>query len=121
MQVGEIITRYEDVPEWLKLHPHAKKDRWIRNNAIYIASDNLSLNPALPGAGCFRFTENHKLTKESCSRSVWNLPDLFRDIPITYNAKAWREDGFHSAAKGQEFVFEANETAIRWIKGLLVF
>ena len=121
MQVGEIITRYEDVPEWLQSHPHAKKERWVRNNAIYIASDNLSLNPALPGAGCFTFTENHKLTKEGCSRSIWNLPDFFRDIPITYNAKAWKEDGFHSAAKGQEFVFEANETAIRWITGLLVF
>lgn len=119
MQIGEIIERYEKVPAWLESHPHAKQERWVRNNAIYIASDNLSLKPELPGAGCFTFTQNHKLTKDGCSRSVWNLPDFFRAIPITYNAKAWKEDGFHSAAKGQEFVFEANDKAEEWIKTLL--
>jgi hypothetical protein len=62
----------------------------------------LSLDPVC------QFTQNHKLTKDGRSRSVWNLPDFFRDIPITYNAKAWKEDGFHSAAKGHEFVFDAN-------------
>lgn len=118
MQVGEIITRYEDIPAWLESHPHAKEERWKRNNAIYIAAENLSLKPNLPGAGCFTFTENHKLTKEGRSRSVWNLPEFFREIPITYNARAWKDDGFHSAAKGQEFVFEANELAINWINEL---
>lgn len=119
MQVGEIIERYEEVPAWLESHPHAKLERWVRNNAIYIASDNLSLKPELPGAGCFTFTENHKLTKEGCSRSIWNLPEFFREIPITYNANAWKEDGFHSAAKGQEFVFEANYKAEEWIRRIL--
>lgn len=119
MQVGKIIERYEEVPAWLESHPHAKQERWVRNNAIYIASDNLSLKPELPGAGCFTFTENHKLTKEGCSRSIWNLPEFFREIPITYNANAWKEDGFHSAAKGQEFVFEANYKAEEWIRRLL--
>ena len=119
MQVGEIIERYEDVPIWLESHPHAKKERWMRNNAIYIASDNLSLKPELPGSGCFTFTEKHKLTKEGCSRSIWNLPEFFRNIPITYNAKAWKEDEFHSAAKGQEFVFTANDDVLNWISELL--
>ena len=118
MQVGEIIERYEDVPAWLESHPHAKKERWERNNAIYLASDHLLIKPELPGAGCFSFSENHKLTKAGCSRSIWDLPDFFKEIPITYNAKAWKEDGFHSAAKGQEFVFTANGEAIDWIKSL---
>lgn len=116
MQVGEIIERYEDVPIWLESHPHAKKERWMRNNAIYIASDNLSLKPELPGAGCFNFTENHKLTKEGCSRRVWDLPEFFREIPITYNANAWKDDGFHSAAKGQEFVLTANRNILQWLQ-----
>ena len=119
MQVGEIIEKESDIPEWLKTHPHAFNYRWEKNNAIYLAADRLSLNPSMPGAGCFQFTQNHKLTKDGCSRSVWNLPDFFRDIPITYNAKAWKEDGFHSAAKGQEFVFAANDKAEEWIKTLL--
>ena len=116
MQVGELIERYEDVPSWLESHPHAKKERWVRNNAIYIAADKLSLNPELPGAGCVTFTEKHKLTKEGCSRSVWDLPEFFREIPITYNANAWKDDGFHSAAKGQEFVLTANRNILQWLQ-----
>jgi hypothetical protein len=107
-----------DIPEWLKTHPHSFNYRWKKNNAIYLAAEHLSLDSCLPGAGCFQFTPNHKLTKEGCSRSVWNLPNFFREIPITYNANAWKEDGFHSAAKGQEFVFEANDKAIEWIQTL---
>ena len=42
----------------------------------------------------------------------------FKDISISYNKKAWKEDGFHSAAKGQEFVFEANEDVINWLQDI---
>lgn len=115
MQIGDIVTRPEDVPKWLESHPHAKANRWTRNNAIYIAADNLSLKPELPGAGCFSFSPQLKLTKEGCSRSIWSLPDFFKDIPITYNANAWKEDGFHSAAKGQEFVLTADSNVINWL------
>ena len=120
MQVGEIITNPDDVPEWLKSHPHACGDRWQKNNAIYIASDRLSLDPNLPGAGCFEYSEVLRLTKLGCCRSVWSLPTFFKDIEISYNRNAWRKDGFHSAAKGQEFVFEANEDVIKWLKFILV-
>lgn len=116
MQVGDVITREEDVPEWLKTHPHACHERWNKNNnAIYVAAESLSFNPNLPGAGCFRYTKEHKLSKDGCRRSVWALPDFFREIPITYNANAWQEDGFHSAAKGQEFVFNANDNVMTWL------
>lgn len=119
MQVGEIITNPDDVPEWLNSHPHACDKRWQKNNAIYIASDSLSLNPELPGAGCFNFSEVLKLTRGGRSRSIWCLPTFFKDIPISYNKKAWKEEEFHSAAKGQEFVFEANEDVINWLKFIL--
>ena len=89
-----------------------------KNNAIYIASDYLTLNSHLAGAGCFHYADTLKLTKEGCSRSVWELPDFFKNIPISYNKKAWKEDGFHSAAKGQEFVFEANEDVLNWLQDI---
>lgn len=116
MQIGNIIKCAEDVPQWLMSHPHACDKRWQKNNAIYIASDHLTLNPLLGGAGCFHYADTLKLTKEGCSRSVWELPDFFKDIPISYNKKAWKEDGFHSAAKGQEFVFKANEDVLNWLQ-----
>lgn len=115
LQVGEIINNPNDIPEWLKNHPHSYDKRWHSNNAIYIATPNLSLDPILPGAGCFNYADILKLTKDGCSRSIWSLPDFFREISISYNKKAWREDGFHSAAKGQEFVFEANDNVNNWL------
>lgn len=118
MQIGNIIKCAEDVPQWLMSHPHACDRRWEKNNAIYIASDHLTLNPLLEGAGCFHYADTLKLTKEGCSRSVWELPYFFKDIPISYNKKAWKEDGFHSAAKGQEFVFEANEDVLNWLQDI---
>lgn len=120
MQIGNIIKCAEDVPQWLMSHPHACDKRWQKNNAIYIASDNLSLNPELPGAGCFNYSEVLKLTMGGRSRSIWSLPTFFKNIPISYNRNAWREDAFHSAAKGQEFVFEANDDVINWLKFILV-
>ena len=60
------------------------------------------------------------LTKQGYSKSIWDLPDFFRDISITYNANAWKDDCFVSAAKGQEFVFEANDKALEWIEDLLL-
>ena len=115
LQVGNIINNKCDVPAWLESHPHACDKRWCKNNAIYIATEKLSIAPTLSGAGCFNYSNSLKLTKDGCSRSIWALPDFFKDIPISYNKKSWKEDGFHSAAKGQEFVFEANDNVLNWL------
>lgn len=121
LQVGQVIGSPADVPEWLQSHPHNSPERWgSKSNAIYIASDSLSIEPELSGAGCLRYSDSLVLTKKGCSRRVWDLPDFMRDIPITYNADAWQDEGFVSAAKGQEFVFDANEDVIGWVKDMLL-
>ena len=119
LQIGEIIDTPTNIPAWLNGHPHAKMKRWNSPNVIYTASSKLSFLPQLPGAGCLQFSNGLVLTKEKCSRRVWNLPDFFRQIPISYNANSWKEDCFISAAKGQEFVFEANDNALEWIKDIV--
>lgn len=120
-QVGQIIDSPADVPAWLSTHPHNSPERWnSKLNAIYIASDSLSLNSKLSGAGCLHYSDKLVLTKKGCSRSVWDLPDFMRNIPISYNANAWQEKGFMSAKKGQEFVFEATDEAIEWVKGMFL-
>ena len=121
MQVGRVVKSSVDVPKWLMSHPHNSPKRWSSKlNAIYIAGDNLSIEPELPGAGCLRYSDKLVLTKEGCSRRVWDLPDFMRNIPITYNADAWKGECFMSAARGQEFVFEANDDAIGWVKDMLL-
>ena len=120
LQVGYIITREEDVPEWLAGHPHNTAERWKRDrNAIYVAAERLSIQPELPGAGCLTKSDRLVLTKKGCPRRVWNLPDFMREIPMTYNANAWQDEGFVSAARGQEFIFDANEDVIDWVKEMI--
>lgn len=119
LQVGEVIDTPINVPAWLNGHPHAKMEKWSSPNTIYTASAQLTFLPQLPGAGCLQFANKLVLTKENCSRKVWDLPDFFRQIPISYNANSWKEDRFISAAKGQEFVFEANDNALEWIKNII--
>lgn len=119
MQVGEIIIAKDMVPNWLKNHPHATGERWAKNNTIYLPTERLSFFPVLPGAGCLSYTDALKLSKDGSCRSVWSLPDFFKDIPISYNLNAWKGDEFHSAAKGQEFVFSATEDAMAWLIRLL--
>ena len=94
-QVGDMITREEDVPEWLAGHPHNTVERWKRGRKLV-------------------------LTKKGCSRRVWDLPDFMRNVPMSYNADAWQDEGFVSAARGQEFVFDANNDVIDWVKDMLL-
>ncbi len=119
LQIGSMITSPNDIPQWLSYHSHSKLDKWKQPNVIYIAAPSFTLYPELSGAGCLQYSEKLVLTKQGYSRRVWNLPDFFREITITYNADSWKEDCFVSAAKGQEFVFEANANAIEWIKDIL--
>lgn len=126
LQIGEMIEKSSDVPDWLIGHPHSNKTYWQNisrkgktMNAIFVASERLSFAPELPGAGCLNFSDNLVLTKKNCKRRIWDLPGFMRNIPITYNAKAWHDEGFVSAARGQEFVFEANDDVIGWIKNML--
>lgn len=119
LQVGEIIDTPANIPAWLNGHPHAKAERWSGPNVIYTAASRLSFLPRLSGAGCLRFSDRLVLTKEKCTRRVWDLPDFFRQVPISYNADSWKEDRFISAAKGQEFVFEANDNVLEWVRDII--
>ena len=118
-QVGSIIEKPEDVPAWLQDHPHAKAEYWTHSNAIYVAAPRLSLFPDLPGAGCLPFHQELVLTKPGCDRRIWQLPDFFREIPISCHANAWKEDCFESVCRGQEFVFEPNDEAMEWVKDVI--
>jgi hypothetical protein len=112
---------FEDLPGWMKYHPHTSKDsRADRHNAIYLASEKLSFNPGIPGAGTFDFRPSLVLTKPGYSASQWNLPSLFRKARITYHSgKSWKDGYFQSAYIGQEFVVSGCRKAEDWAKRLI--
>ena len=120
MQVGEIITSFDNVPAWLKAHPHVS-DGNIRgnNNAIFLPKENLSFLPYKKGCDVLDYRDNRVLTKEGLSKGCWKLPDCFKNVNITYHPHPWRDDYFKSAGRGQEFVMEAAPEILEWVKQII--
>jgi len=119
LEVGAAVdaTGSAPLPIWLRDHPHAHPHRRASpNNTIYVATDTLSIDRSLPGAGVFRFRESLVLTKPGEPRSRWRLDrDVFGDVRISHHdSAAWRDGAFQSCKRGQEFVVDADARVIDW-------
>lgn len=117
LQIDKIIYPYKDeIPKWLEYHPHAKRGKKSHpKNCIYIAKKNCTFDNTLPGYGIFKYSPVLNLTKDGMTRSKWELPDIFREVSITYhNKKSWKDNYFQSACRGQEFVIEENDLIENW-------
>ena len=102
LQVGAIIEKKSDIPDWLKTHPHASyDDSWRKGrNAIFLPSDHLSFQNDLKGSGVLDYRLDRVLTKSGYSRGCWDLPSFFKDVYITCNPNPWKDAYFkHTAAK----------------------
>lgn len=122
LQVDEkIYTARDIVPEWALYHPHMIERRRIReNNCLYLAREKASWNESMAGYGILCFKEMLQLTKQGMNRSIWNLPECFRSLSITYHSKnSWKSDTFQSAHRGQEFVVTENEAVTEWAISLI--
>lgn len=121
LQVGEKVTGKD--MERYKWHPHYCYEE---PNAMYVANKKLIINGKetdLPGYGCFKYDKELKLTKEGMSRSIWKLPEAFKNVEeISYHTAPYDLDHFKSARIGQEFVITEKEgsTAVcEWAKKLI--
>lgn len=120
MQVGEIIKSFDNVPNWLKEHPHISDgNNRGDNNAIFLPTEILSFLPNKKGCGLLSFRDNRVLTKDGMSRGCWALPDCFKNVNITYHPHPWIDDYFKSAGRGQEFVMEATPEILEWVKQII--
>ena len=124
MQIGGIVDSVNQIPYWLKYHPHANlnnyKEAWCKKqNIIYLPSERLSFAPNLAGSGTFNFRQELVLTRAGYSRSRWVFPDSMQGIPISHNPKGWKKDYFQSAARGQEFIMEASSSVMDWVKNII--
>lgn len=126
LQIGKVISvraNLTSLPNWMTYHPHVHYPGHSERNTLYIASERLTLpglNGAIPGAGSFtRFSSSLCLTAPGLSRSNWHLPVWFYPVagraPLTYHSDLtrWKRSGDHvilkSAARGQEFILNADE------------
>jgi hypothetical protein len=123
LEIGEIIPlgRGAACPPWLEGHAHARTHRRdLARNTVYVAADRLTMASSRPGAGVFHHSPELELTAPGKSRSRWALPDLFRGRPFSYHPNPWREGYFQSAAIGQEFVVDADDSVRRWVLDRIV-
>lgn len=121
LQVDEIIRvdgRVKDTHPWLVKHPHLHSPEISnKNNTIYTTAKTLDLpgvNIITPIDGCGIFnsaSEPRKLTAPQKPRSVWLLPEFFKEN-LTYNENPEKWSRFYndcfllkSAPIGQEFVY----------------
>ncbi len=122
LQIDKILyTKSDKIPDWLENHPHVLERRLNNEyNCIYIAREQCSWNNNIKGYGTFLYDEELVLTATNMSRSKWHLPDIFKNVNITYhNKNSWKLNYFQSAMRGQEFIIEENISIEKWAKQLI--
>lgn len=120
MQVSEVVKSFENVPAWLRAHPHVSDDKKRGDkNAIFLPQENLSFMPNKKGCDVLDYRPNRVLTKDGMSRGCWDLPQCFKNVSITYHPHPWKDGYFKSAGRGQEFVIEATPEIIEWVKQII--
>ena len=119
LQIGRILSSCDEIGA-VPWHPHADPGRrGSKRNAIFLPAERL-LDTDLPGYGVFGFDERLVLTKKGETRTHWELPQCLVGKNISYHSEKNLKDGyFQSAARGQEFVVEADDAILGWAKSLL--
>jgi hypothetical protein len=109
-------------------HPHLAGRhlrRYARHNTLYLAREQLSLDPRLPGAGTFpAFHPRLQLSAHGATRRVWDLPAAFHPgqtpQPLSWHGpRRWRRDGDRvllDTVRGQEFVVGATPPIESWLR-----
>jgi len=114
------VSGKTNIHEWIRYHSHISRSDGRKNNTVYIASETLSWNAHLPGAGVFKFDRSLVLTKEGHSCSRWQLPSFFKGLNISYHdLNSWKDSYFQSRSRGQEFVIEESDEVENWVKDLI--
>jgi hypothetical protein len=126
----------EDIPPWARYHSHWTRrtnPKYQKKNAIYVSSQELSLDKSLPGGGVFTLRRDNEdylvLTKPGDTlKSHWQLPEFLKSsmVDISYHKQSkelWDELGyFQSVARGQEFVIRTDndEDLANWVRNIIL-
>ncbi len=136
--VLSVVTKREACLQehpWISVHPHVIRPMHYSDerNTLYIAESASRYNKNhRHGGGRFnQYSDELRLTKPGCSRSIWSLPSWFYpqtdQKPLSYHPRSdqWQMEGervtLRSAAKGQEFVLDCNSyhKADEWVNAIV--
>ena len=121
MQVGEIITLPEEQRKY-PWHPHSA-DTYISKhyNTMFVASDKLSFNENIPGAGTLRFREDRVLTAPGCRKATWIKRPVYDIDSIVGHRKNSSPNaiGLYYAGIWQELGLKETSSCEDWAKSII--
>jgi len=129
LHIGEIVkidmehNKNHPIYRWAHDHPHIQNQ--YHPNSLYIASEGFD---GIPGAGVFNYHSDLVLTKDGCSKSLWELPWFFHPM---YGTKISRHKDpsrfkiinerltFQTVGQGQDFVVDGPKEVWDWAVNLI--
>ena len=88
---------------------------------MFVASDKLSFNKKLPGAGLFKFREDRVLTALGCNKATWKKHSIYDVDSIIGNRRnsSRNENGIYYAGIWQELGLKETHECEEWAKAII--
>ena len=123
MQVGKIITDPEEQRKYC-WHPHSAdsyRTKGCHSNVMFVASDKLSFNENMPGAGVLTFREDRVLTAPNCNKATWIKRSVYDVDSVIGNRKnsSKNVDGIYYAGIWQELGLKETPECEEWAKSIV--
>ena len=122
LQVGEIITDPDEQRKY-SWHPHSIEEMVKDNsNVMFKASDKLSFNENMPGAGVLKFREDRVLTAKNCNKATWIKNPVYDVDSVIGNRKngAKNGEGIYYAGIWQELGLKESFECEEWAKSIVL-
>ena len=122
MQIGEIITDSEKQRKF-SWHPHSSNSYTSHehSNVMFVASDKLSFNENMPGAGVLKFRKDRVLTAKNCNKATWIKRSIYDVDSVVGNRKnsSKTADGIYYAGIWQELGLKKTLECEEWAKSIV--
>ena len=123
LQIGKIVDDPEE-QEKLWWHPHSCEERiGSKTNVVFKATERLSFDESLPGAGLLPFHLNRVLTAAGSSKATWKKNPVYEPSNVMSNRKNQAKDpntGIFYAGIWQELALEESDECERWARSVVL-
>ena len=123
MQVGEIIEDPEKQRKYT-WHPHSSeiyRTKENYSNVMFVASNTLSFNEDMPGAGVLKYRKDRVLTAPNCKKATWIKRSVYDVDSIIGDRKnsSKTPEGIYYAGIWQELGLKKTPECEEWAKNLV--
>ena len=119
MQVGKIIKDEKEQKKY-NWHPHSSRYNGY-SNVMFLASDQLSFNNRMPGAGVLKYRQDRVLTAQNCNKATWVKRPIYDVDSVIGNRKnsSKQPDGLYYAGVWQELGLQKSADCEKWARSIV--